>query len=113
VDSFRVSQRDMLDSLHRVLGTTDADWEIAYEPAAKRVQDGMAELKEGKRRGFAKALYSDIFDATNDASDFAATQQTATQILGLPKEDLDEATKRAVEMVLNDWKPWADMDNFV
>ncbi|KAK3292007.1 uncharacterized protein B0H64DRAFT_468915 [Chaetomium fimeti] len=108
VDSFRVSQRDMLDSLHRVLGTSDADWEILYEPVVKRVQEGIVQMKQGDRHGFAKALYGDIFDATNDASDYAATRKTATQILGLPKEDLDEATKRTVDMVLNDWTPFSD-----
>jgi len=33
--SFMVSQRDMLDSIHRVTGPTDKDWEIAYEPTAQ------------------------------------------------------------------------------
>jgi hypothetical protein len=106
VHSFRVSQRDMLDSLHRVLGTTDADWEISYEPVAKRVEEGVAEMKAGNRRGFAKALYGGIFDATNDSSDFAATNKTATDTLGLTKEDLDEATKRTVNMAMSDWQPF-------
>ncbi|KAH6623690.1 hypothetical protein F5144DRAFT_595814 [Chaetomium tenue] len=109
VHSFRVSQRDMLDSLHRVLGTTDADWEISYEPVAKRVKEGAAELKKGNRRGFAKTLYGGVFDAANDSSDFAGTSKTATEILGLPKEDLDEATKRTVDMVMNEWKPFEDL----
>ncbi len=38
VASFLVSQRDMLDSIHRILATTDADWKIDYEPSAVRYE---------------------------------------------------------------------------
>ncbi|KAK4124416.1 hypothetical protein N657DRAFT_655659 [Parathielavia appendiculata] len=99
--SFRVSQRDMLDSLHRVLGATDADWEITYEPTAKRIQDGTAEMASGKLTGLAKVLlFRRVFDPSSATSDYAATAQTANEALGLPKEDLDEGGRRAVEMVI-------------
>lgn len=104
--SFRVSQRDMLDSLHRVLGTTDSDWEITYEPVEKRIEDGKKELAAGQFTGFAKSMYGGIFLASNQQSDFAA-KGSANAILGLPQEDLDEATKRTVEMVESGWNPFA------
>lgn len=103
--SFRVSQRDMLDSLHRVLGTTDADWEITHEAVEKRIADGAAELAQGNFKGFAKILYGRAFLAGNEDADFAASKPTANEVLGLPKEDLDEATKRTVEMVEGGWNP--------
>ncbi len=103
INSFRVSQRDMLDSLHRVLGTTDADWEITYEASAKRVQDGTAEMQKGDMRGFAKSLYGAVFVPDNVTSDYVGTDN---EVLKLPKEDLDEATKRTVEMVQNGWNPF-------
>jgi hypothetical protein len=106
ISSFRVSQRDMLDSLHRVLGTTDADWDIRYESTAKRVEDGAEELKNGDFRGFAKGLYGALFAPSRKFADYAATG-TANDVLGLPKEDLDEATKRAVGMVESGWSPFA------
>ena len=34
---------------------------------------------------------------------------SANDALGLPHEDLDEATKRTVEMVESGWKPFAEM----
>ncbi|CAL5874004.1 uncharacterized protein PFLUO_LOCUS8289 [Penicillium psychrofluorescens] len=105
--SFRVSQRDMLDSLHRVLGTTDADWEITFEPVAKRVKDGTEEMANGHFLGFPKMLYGGVFLSSNETSDFAATMSTANEALGLPVEDLDKATKRTVEMVENGWNPFA------
>ncbi|KAH6967698.1 hypothetical protein BKA56DRAFT_678853 [Ilyonectria sp. MPI-CAGE-AT-0026] len=107
INSFRVSQRDMLDSLHRVLGTSDSDWDITYESVEKRMQDGTEELKKGMMTGFAKILYARGFDVTKKNRDYAATSSMANGILGLPKEDLDEATKRAVDMVQSGWNPFA------
>ncbi|KAK9327928.1 hypothetical protein V1520DRAFT_347470 [Lipomyces starkeyi] len=108
INSFRVSQRDMLDSLNRVMGTTDAEWEVRYEPAAKRFEDGAEELKRGIFTGFAKMLYAGVFLASNENSDYAAKSPLANDVLGLPKEELDEATKRAVDMVQGGWNPFAE-----
>ncbi|KAJ5516336.1 hypothetical protein N7527_007896 [Penicillium freii] len=106
INSFRVSQRDMLDSLHRVLGTTDSDWEISHESVTKRLADGAEEFAKGVFTGFPKMLYASIFLPTNQESDFAGTMEVANDVLGLPKEDLDEATKRAVDMVAGGWSPF-------
>lgn len=106
INSFRVSQRDMLDSLHRVLGTTDSDWEISHESVAKRLADGAEELAKGVFTGFPKMLYAGAFSPTNQESDFAGTMELANDVLGLPKEDLDEATKRVVDMVAGGWSPF-------
>lgn len=63
ISSFALSQRDMLDSIHRVQGTTDKDWMIEKEDIKKRWQDGMDEMKDPKtgRLGFAKTLYARNF----------------------------------------------------
>ncbi|PKY00986.1 NAD(P)-binding protein [Aspergillus campestris IBT 28561] len=103
--SFRVSQRDMLDSLHRVLGTTDDDWEITYESVEKRIADGDKEIAKGIRTGRPKALYGRAFRTDNATADFADTMSTANEVLGLPTEDLDEATRRTVQMVEDGWNP--------
>lgn len=102
VASFRVSQRDMLNSIHRVTGTADKDWEIKYESTAERYKNGNEELKKGSMVGFAKALYARVFFPNGDG-DFESSRGLANELLGLPKEDLDEATKRTVEMVENGW----------
>lgn len=93
IASFEISQRDMLDSLNRVLGTTDADWKIEYEASEKRVKDGLEELKRGLRSGFAKAMYSRGFYPN------VPVYETVNGVLGLKEEKLDEATKRTVEML--------------
>ncbi|KAL2167895.1 hypothetical protein VTG60DRAFT_682 [Thermothelomyces hinnuleus] len=106
IRSFQVSQRDMLDSLHRVLTTTDEDWEISYEPAAKRAQDGLEEFSRGLITGMAKNMYANLFIRSR-AGELNYTKDLANDVLGLPKESLDEATKRAVEMVESGWNPLA------
>lgn len=102
IASFRVSQRDMLDSVHRVLGTTDADWKITFEGSEERYSRGMKELQAGDQMGFARAMYSRIFFPQGDG-DYESMHGLANEKLGLPKEDLDEMTKRAVEMAENDF----------
>lgn len=57
VSSFRVSQREMLDSVHRVLGTSDEDWEIEYEPTKQCYEESMQAVKNGDRRAFAKGMF--------------------------------------------------------
>ena len=104
--SFRVSQRDMLDSIHRVTGTADKDWEITYEPTAQRYKNGMDEMQKGVMTGFAKAMCSRVFFPNGDG-DYESGRGLANDSLGLPKEDLDEATKRTVEMVESGWNPFA------
>lgn len=104
--SFKVSQRDMLDSIHRVTGTSDKDWEITHEPTAQRYKNGLDEMQKGIMTGFAKAMYSRVFFPNGDG-DYESSRQLANGLLGLPKEDLDEATKRTVEMVESGWNPFA------
>jgi hypothetical protein len=98
VSSFLVSQRDMLESLHRVLGTTDADWTIEYQPVQERYDQGLKEMKEGKMVGFAKSLYAGAF-FPQGRGDFETGFGLDNDKLKLQKEELDAATKKAVEMV--------------
>jgi hypothetical protein len=110
IRSFRVSQRDMLDSLHRVLNTTDEDWVISYEPAAKRAQDGLEEFSnKGIITGMAKNMYAKLFIRSKAGElDYPkGPKGLANKVLGLPEESLDGATKRAVKMVESGWNPLA------
>jgi hypothetical protein len=90
----------VLDSLHRVVGTTDADWDISYEAVAKRRKDGAEELRNGDFRGFAKWLYAIVFAVDNENSDYAGQHgDGANGMLGLPEESLDETTRRTAAIV--------------
>ena len=96
--SFLLSQREILDAVQRVQGTSDANWEIAHEPSSKRYADGLAELQKGDFVGYIKAMYSRAFFPSADA-DYESTHGTSNAVLGLPKEDLDEVTKQAVDKI--------------
>ncbi|KAL9112782.1 MAG: hypothetical protein Q9227_003085 [Pyrenula ochraceoflavens] len=106
ITSFKVSQRQILDSLHRILGTTDADWEIKYEPTVKRAQEGLEEFSKGIITGIGKAMYAKLFMRSR-AGELEIPKEVANKALGLPQESLDEATKTAVDMVQSGWNPLA------
>lgn len=95
----------MLNSLHRVLGTSGKDWKISFQPTAQRYANGVADMKRGDKAGFVKALYARSFYPNGDG-DYESSRGLVNDAIGLPKEDLDEVTKRAVEMVESGWNPW-------
>ncbi|KAF2623528.1 NAD(P)-binding protein [Macroventuria anomochaeta] len=98
ISSFLISQREMLDSLNRVLGTSDEDWTITKDPVKTRYEKGLQQLQGGDRLGFAKAMYARCF-FPGEGGDYETGYGLDNGKLGLPKESLDKATKRAVEMV--------------
>ncbi|KAJ5855668.1 uncharacterized protein N7529_009612 [Penicillium soppii] len=103
VDSFTVSQKDMLESAFRVTGTTEKDWTITKESAKERYEGGLKAMQEGDRIGFVKMLYTRIF--FEDGAGNIESKGTVNELLGLPKEDIDEATKVALER--SKTSPWS------
>jgi tryptophan synthase beta chain len=96
VKSFVVCQNDMFESVKRVTGTTDADWTITHENTKKRYKDGLAQVKVGNMACFSKMLYARAF-YPDEPSDLLAKAQN--DLLGLPDENLDEATKIGIDLV--------------
>ncbi|KAK4945986.1 hypothetical protein LTR10_014788 [Elasticomyces elasticus] len=103
INSFTVSQKDMLDSARRVTGTTESDWTITKEPSRERYASGVQEWKDGKYIGLAKILYTRIF-YPDGCGDFEH-KGTLNSMLALPQEDIDEATNVALERakIGNQW----------
>lgn len=97
VSSFNINQKEMLDSVMRVTDTTIKDWKVNHEPVKERYKSGVEELQKGNMLGFAKLLYSRAF-FPDMCGNYEATKGLHNDILGLPKEDLDEYTKIAAEM---------------
>ncbi|KAE9372792.1 NAD(P)-binding protein [Stipitochalara longipes BDJ] len=97
ISSFRLSQRDMFESVKRVTGTTDAGWTITHESSEKRWKEGLAELKQGNRSVYTKTLYSRMFFPTGDG-DHQSSRGLHNDVLGLPIEDLDEYTAIGIRM---------------
>ena len=97
ISSFLVSQKDILDSVMRVTGTTCEEWKVSYEPSKERYKSGVEELQKGNRNGFARLLYTRMF-YPDGSGNFESSKGLHNDILGLPKEDIDESTKIAIKM---------------
>lgn len=95
----------MLASAMRVTNTKEEDWMITKEHSHERYALGTKEMKEGKKIGMAKVLYTRVFYPDGN-SDFEHGKGTLNCLLGLPEEDIDEATKRAIER--SKLPNWAD-----
>ena len=103
VSSFLISQKDMFESWKRVSGDNDSDWTIEKEPSKERYQKGMEAMKSAQdpisaRMGAAMASFVRVF-FPNGGGDYESTRGLDNAKLGLPKEDLDERTAVAKEMV--------------
>jgi hypothetical protein len=106
VSSFALSQREMFESLKRVTGTTDSDWKITSEPAKQRFAHAQEKLRGGDHRAFGKVMYTRYL-MDDEAGLFEKSRGLDNEELGLPKEDLDEATKAGVELAESDF--WSKM----
>ncbi len=99
VRSFHVTQRDMYESAKRVTRTTDADWTITHESSQAGFEESKAKVKAGDFSAFTKMLYSRVW--MDDAADLEGrVGKLHNEALGLPVEDLDEATAEAVRLAL-------------
>lgn len=96
IGSFTVNQREMLESVMRVTNTTEQDWKIEYRPVQEVYDEGKQRFQKGDYFGLVAVLYSRSFYKDN-AGNTALTRGLDNDKLGLPKEDLDEFTKIAVE----------------
>ena len=96
VSSFCVNQHEMLDSLMRVTKTTTQDWKVEYRPIDEVMKEAREKVANGDRSGMINVLYGRNFFKDNGGN-YEKTKGLQNDILGLPKEDLDEFTKIAVE----------------
>ena len=94
VSSFCINQKDMLQSVCRVTGTKESDWKKEYTPSKEQYEKGQEQLKKGDFNGFPRQLYSRMFFQNGDGL-LEKKYGLQNEMLGLPKEDLDEATRAA------------------
>lgn len=86
----------MFAAVLHATGTKESDWKIEYEESDKRFQDARKRLFGGETLAYPQLLYSRVFrDGCNDFEGKYGT--VANDVLGLPEEDLYEATKRAID----------------
>jgi hypothetical protein len=104
ISSFLLSQQDMFESVKRVTGTTDKDWNITTEDSKARYRKGQEDFANGDESGLARLLYSRHF-WPDGAGDYTH-KGLQNDILGLPKEDLDECTRETIRMVESNELVW-------
>ncbi|KAJ5698620.1 hypothetical protein N7462_000625 [Penicillium macrosclerotiorum] len=106
VSSFRLTQREMFESIKRVTKTTDADWTITQDSVAERFKEGQEGMKVHNWKVFTKMLYSRMFFANGDG-DYESKRGLDNELLGLPVENLDEATAEGIRMGENNEVPFS------
>lgn len=101
VSSFTISQEDMFESVLRVTGDKRSDWKITHTTAKEYFASGHELMKQGNMAGFGRLMYARGFfpaSAAKSNGNFEVARGLHNDILGLPKEDLDEFTKIGIEM---------------
>jgi hypothetical protein len=106
VSSFRLTQRQMFESVKRVTKTTDADWTIKNGSSSERYAEGKEGAKTRDLYLYTQMLYSRMF-FPNGGGDYESKRPLDNKVLGLPVEDLDEATAEAIRMGENNEVPFA------
>ncbi|CZT45708.1 related to oxidoreductase CipA-like [Rhynchosporium secalis] len=96
ISSFRVSQKDIFESVLRVTGTKECDWAITHEDAKARRTRCLDLSQRDYKEGFRLAMYARNF-YDDGAGDFETRHGLTNDLLGLPIEDLDACTAKAVE----------------
>ena len=85
----------MFESVLRVTGDKKEDWTVKHEDVEARYHRGNEILEQGKFVGFGILLYARAFYKEADGG---FEGKLDNEVLGLPKEDFDEATKLGVQM---------------
>ncbi|KAK3998247.1 Pinoresinol reductase 2 [Cladorrhinum sp. PSN332] len=97
VASFTVSQRQILDAAHRVMGTKDEDWVIRYQDAGERYNEGLQDLQEDRASGAGKTRVTPVF-FKGAGGDFESLRGVSNSGVGIVWRDkLDDAVLAAHE----------------
>ena len=97
INSFSVSQTDILASVQRATGTKEADWSVTHKPVEQFIDEGKQKVAKGDFWGMVGVLYGSVF--TRGLADQYHGREGANQRLGLEEEDLDEVVSRVVKEV--------------
>jgi hypothetical protein len=95
ISSFTISQKDMLDSILRVTGDERSNWKITQTTSREQYEKGAEAMRIGDWRGAGNFLYDRVF-FPDDEGNFEKSRGLRNDVLGLPKEDLDEFTQRGI-----------------
>ncbi len=95
--SFRVSQRDILESVMRATGTTEADWNIRIVDSAEAVKAAREQLAKGNHSKATDMHYIPHL-LEGRGGDYSA-KAVDMAWLGVEPDDLDATVKRVAEKI--------------
>lgn len=98
--SWRLTQREILQAVQRVTGTSDAEWYITEQESHEVVKEYEAKIKAGDMAGYFKKFFYMHF-LEGRGGDFehkvVNTEVQKLERLGLQKEDLEEAIEATLK----------------
>lgn len=94
VSSFVLTQPEIFNSVLRVTGSTEKDWQIERKAVKNCIDEGWELVNGGNPAGHFKILYGLSY---SDGMGGEISDLSHNQMLGLEQEDLDAVVKRAVE----------------
>ena len=95
ISSFETNLLGVLDAYKKATG--HQDWEVSYISAAEQTKVAQEALARGERMAGAGKLAITISTGEGFLNDYSKVEgRTANELLGLPKEDLDEVVKKAL-----------------
>lgn len=96
INSFNVSQIDMLRALEKATGTTEKDWEVTKILVNTAITQGREEVAKGNRRGMIDVLYGMNFKPGMGG---CFEEKIANHVLGLQGERLEDVVAGIVRQV--------------
>lgn len=94
IQSFNVSQNDILAALEKATGTK---WQVNHVDSDERIKTGKDLLQKGDFKGVGLLIVAANFNGKVDVgSDFTKAAKLDNDLLGLPKEDLQASVDTIV-----------------
>ena len=93
IDSFTVSQNQVLASFEKATGT---DWVVAHVNAEEQLKTGLEKMSKGDFTG-AMSVVQYINFVTGHGGNFIEYQESANELLSLPQQTLDEVVAGIVK----------------
>lgn len=93
VSSFYITQKELLYAVQRATGTTSSDWTINGKSIDEWTAENKSAVAAGQLMGMAGLTYGAYMGEGRGGD---VNDKLANEVLGLPKEDLEEAVRKAL-----------------
>lgn len=100
ISSFLTSQKEILEAVQRVTGTSTSEWTVENVDAEGYIQEGKARFAKGDFGGTVNILGGMVFKG-GMGGDYESVKGVSNEVLRLPKVTLDEAVKEALGELVN------------